>query len=173
MAAAGLFTQILGGVKSGQAMDKANTLLNNRVNDFTAWYNTERNRDFLQSNLGSSIMNRIVKGVEDQNKTTESTGAITGASDAATLAAKGATQEAAAEAIGRVAEVGTQREQVLDSQFNAGMNVLTGQQIGMQQQAAANAANLTETGGNLIGAAAPLIGETKWGMKTPDGTKQP
>jgi nucleoside diphosphate kinase len=166
MAGAGLVGQIFGGIKSGKANKEAAGVVDKQVSDLTSWYDTEKNKDFLQSNLASSAMNKALESIEDRNKTIESSSAITGASDAAKLAAKGQSQKEFSSTVKDLAAYGTAREDRIEGRYRANLGNLMGQKVNILQGKAQNAANLGKSGGDLISAAGGLTGMTKWGGVT-------
>ena len=157
MAAAGLFGQIFGGVKSGKAMNKAEGMIDSQVNDLTTWYDTEKNKDFLQSNVASSAINKVLEDIEDRNRSIDSSSAITGASDAAQLAAKGKSQEQFSDTIKDIASYGTARGDRIEDRYRTNLGQLMGQKTNIQMGRAENAGKLVESGGQLIGAAGGMF----------------
>ena len=165
MAAAGLFGQVLGGAKSGQAQDQAEGFVNKQVNDLTSWYDTEKNKDFLQSNIGSSAINKVLEDIETRNKTIESGAAVTGASDASVIAQKAKSQEQLSDTVKDLASYGTAREDRVEGRYRANMTNLMGQKTNIAMNKAQGWGNLVGAGGDLMGAAGGLVGQTKWGTK--------
>lgn len=162
MAAAGLFGQISGGIKSGRAMKEAGGLVDKQVSDLTSWYDTEKNKDFLQSNIASSAMNKVLQDIEERGRTIESSAAVTGASDAARIAQKAKSQEQFGDVVKDLAGYGTAREDRLEGRYRANLAQLMGQKVGLATGKAQEGAQLGSAAGQLLPAAGELIGLTKW-----------
>lgn len=162
MAAAGIFGQIFGANKSGKALGQAEGIVDQQVSDLTAWYDTEKNKDFLQSNVASSAINRTLEDIEDRNKTIESSAAVTGATDASILAQKGKSQEQFGDVIKSLASYGTAREDRIEGRYRSNISSLMGQKAGLYQQKAQIAGNLGTSAGNLLPGAGELFGLTKY-----------
>lgn len=163
MAAIGLGGKIFGGRKSGQAMGEAEGIVDKQVSDLTTWYDTEKNRDFLQSNLGSAAMNKVLQDIEERNQQIESTAAVTGASDAAKIAQKAKSQERFGDVVKDLASYGTARKDRIEGRYRSGIGQLMGQKVNLATGRAQSAANLGGAGGDLISAAGSLFGSTKFG----------
>lgn len=163
MAAIGLGGKIFGGIKSGQQMRQAEGIVDKQVSDLTTWYDTEKNRDFLQSNLGSAAMNKVLQDIEQRNQQIESTAAVTGASDAAKIAQKAKSQERFGDVVKDLASYGTARQDRIEGRYRSGIGSLMGQKINLATGRAQSAANLGGAGGDLISAAGSLFGSTKFG----------
>ena len=163
MAAIGLGGKIFGGIKSGQQMKQAEGIVDKQVSDLTAWYDTEKNRDFLQSNLGSAAMNKVLQDIEQRNQQIESTAAVTGASDAAKIAQKAKSQEQFGNVVKDLASYGTARGDRIEGRYRSGIGQLMGQKVNLATGRAQSAANLGGAGGDLISAAGSLFGSTKFG----------
>lgn len=161
--AAGLFGQVFGGIKSGQAAREAEGIIQGQVDDLTAWYDTEKNRDFLQSNLGRSVINRVLENIEDQSRGAESAAAITGASDASKIAAKAKGQEQFSDVVKDLASYGTARQDRIEDRYRSNLTNLLGQQTNLALGRAQNAANLLSSAGQLYGPAGELFGLTSLG----------
>ena len=162
MAAAGIFGQIFAGRKSGKALDQAGGIIDEQVSDLTAWYDTEKNKDFLQSNVASSAINKTLQDIEDRNKTIESGAAVTGASDASIIAQKGKSQEQFGDVVKSLASYGTAREDRIEGRYRSNISNLMGQKVGLKQQKAQMAGNLGTSAGSLLPGAGELFGLTKY-----------
>jgi hypothetical protein len=162
MAAAGIFGQVFGARKSGKALGEAEGIVDKQVDDLTAWYDTEKNKDFLQSNVASSAINKTLQDIEDRSKTIESGSAITGASDASKVAQKAKSQEQFGDVIKNLASYGTAREDKIEGRYRSNIANLMGQKVGLKQQKAQMAGNLGKSAGELLPGAGELFGLTKF-----------
>ena len=168
MAAAGLFGQVYGGIKSGQEMKKASGIVDKQVSDLTSWYDTEKNKDFLQSNVASAAMNKVLEDIEDRGKTIESASKVTGASDASKIASKAKSQEQFSDTIKDLTSYGTAREDKIEGQYRANLGNLMGQKTDIALGKAQNLSNLVSAGGQLLGASGEMFGMTKIGQVNPE-----
>jgi hypothetical protein len=137
-------------------MDKAEGIVDEQVSDLTSWYDTEKNKDFLESNVASSAINKVLEDIEDRNRQVESTSAITGASDASKIASKAKSQEQFGDTIRDIASYGTAREDRIEDRYRTNLSQLMGQKTNIALGKAENAGQLVGTGGQLLGAAGSL-----------------
>ncbi len=159
----GLLAQIFGGVKSGKAFNEAQGQVQAQEDELRSWYDTEMNRDFLGTNVAKSALSNVLDNIERNNKTIESTAAITGASDASTLAQKASNQSMYGDVVKNLASYGTQRQDSVEGRYRANLGQILGQKTNLALGEAQNAGNLVTSGGNLLGSAGELFGLTKWG----------
>lgn len=162
MAAAGIFSQVYGGIKSGQQMKRGEELVQGQIDDLTAWYDTEKNKDFLSTNVASSAMNKVLENIEERNKISESSAAVTGASGAARIAAKSENQKQLGNVVKSLASYGTARQDQVEGRYRANLSQLIGQQANIAFGKAQNTSNLIDAGGKLLGASGELFGMTKF-----------
>jgi hypothetical protein len=163
MAGIGAATKLFGANKAGKRMDQAQGVIQGEMNRVDAWYDTEKNQDYLQSNIGRGIMTQVLQDIEDRNNQVESTAAITGASDASVLASKKTNQKTYGDAVSQIARMGTAREDQIDARYANQKQSLAGQMFNVYSGKAQNAAQVASVGGDLMGAAGSLFGATKWG----------
>lgn len=156
MAAAGMFSKIYGGIKSGKANREAEGIVDNQITDLNSWYDVEKNRDFLESNVARSAITNVLENIEDRNKQVDSTAAVTGGSDASVIAAKAKSQDQYSNTIRDIASYGTARGDRIEDRYRTNLSQLMGQKTNIQTGKAANAGRLSEAGGQLISAAGSM-----------------
>lgn len=163
MSAAGLATKIGSGIAGGKQMSQYQQSLEKEKAGLDAWYNVERNRDWMESDVARSAMNKVLENIEEQNRIADSAAEVTGATDAAKIATKAKNQKRLGDVVKDLAAMGTQRGDMLDRTYRTDRSRLMGMERDLYAGRARNLASLGSAGGDLIGAAAPLFGETKWG----------
>ena len=174
---------IIAGWKSSRASRAKEGLINDYSADTTAKYNNLVNRDYMDSNMASSVMTRIKDQLKNANSMADKQQATTGATNEATLAAKTANQGTFNNAVGQIAAMGTAREdQLLGQQQNA-ENTILGLKVGLQndkiaaaqtQQANNNATmqSMLDIGSMAAGGGVGLLAskEANFGGKFVDST---
>lgn len=166
MSAIGVGAKGLSAIKGGQHMAEADQSLQDEKAGLKAWYETETNKDFMESDVTRSALSKVLENIESQNKQSESAGAITGATDAAKIATKAKTQQQYGDTVKSLASYGTQRRDRLDTNYRSDLSRLMGVERGIATGKAQNTAKLGDVAGQLLGGAAPLFGQTKWGDTT-------
>lgn len=160
MAGVGAATKGLAAHKGGKEMNKYEASLNKEEAEMDAWYNVEKNRDFMESDIARAAMNKVLENIEDRNKVADSTADITGASDASRIAMKAKNQEAFGNVAKDLASMGTMRRDRIEDRRLSNMSRMAGMRRDLFSGRAQNAAQLGAMGGDLIGAGASLLGET-------------
>lgn len=168
MAGIGAATKVGAGIRGGKQMDAYQSSLDKQKAGMDAWYNTEKNRDFMESDIASAAMNKVLENIQDQNKVAESAAAVTGGSDASVLAAKSKSQEQFGNVVKDLAGYGTQRRDRVESIHRQDLLNMFGLERDLHKGRATNAATLGSVGGDLMGAAGTMFGETKWGSAGTD-----
>jgi hypothetical protein len=159
MSLVGLGSKIFGNIKSGQAMDKNRRLITNRIDENQTWFDTAYNRDFLGTNVASSALSNMLEQITARDKDATAAAEATGASDAATVAAKGQNQLAMSALMRSLSAMGTARKDRVENIYQNTLNQLTGRLGATYRTDAQSAANLANTGGQLLEAAAPMFGD--------------
>lgn len=156
LTAAGLAGQIFSAFKGGQQYDKNQRILNDLKAENEMFYNTNVNRDFLETNAAKGIFERLRKQYRDVNKNAENTAAVTGATPEAEIAMKSENQENYNEAVNQIAGQATQYQQNQQAMYRGVKSNLANQQMQINDGVAESAANVAGNAADLIGAAANL-----------------
>lgn len=162
MAGVGAATKVGSAIAGGRQMDKYEESIGQEKADLQAWYNVEKNRDFMESDVARAAMNKVLENIEAQNRQAESAAAITGASDASVLAAKQQSQRQFGDTVKSLVGFGTAKETDLDKTYMAGKSRIGDMQRDLLKGRAENWSNVSDAGSDLISGAAPLLGEVDW-----------
>jgi len=150
--------QIFGAIKSAKANKANQQLLEKKQQENKAMYDKNANQSFLDTNVGKDAVKTANNDLQDERKHVAGTGAITGASDEATVAANSNVTKNYNEKLSRLAGVATQYQQNQEGMYRQTKDSLDNQQSNINAQKAENGANLMENASNLMGTAAMGIG---------------
>jgi hypothetical protein len=167
---------VISGMKNAAAQKKKETLISDYAANTNAKYNKLVNQDYLDTNVGRSMMTRIKEQLKNANNMADKQGATTGATNEATLAAKTANQGQYNDVVSQIAGMGTAREdQMIGRQQNAQDNIL-GLETGIEddhiQAAQTQAANANETMQSILGAVSTTAGAPSAGAVVDGGSNQ-
>lgn len=114
MAAVGLGTSLLGGLFSGIGSRKQTRLaekqLQQRKTDLNNWYAQEKNTDYLDTDAARSTLALLRRQNKRQMQALNNNAVKAGTSDEAKVAAAGRLNDSYADAVSRIAGMGTQRQ---------------------------------------------------------------
>lgn len=158
LSAASLISNLIGQSASSKANKQQMGLVEGQIADLASWHDTEKNRPYLESNVGRSVIEKSLENYRTQNRQVEQTGAITGASDESKIAAKGKLAKGMSDTMSSVAAMGTAREDQIENRYRSNIAQLLGQKgalIGRQGQ---SGANLSSNAASVLQSYAPLAG---------------
>lgn len=144
------------GKKKADLQDEKENLVKKREGELNSWFNTEYNKNILDSDYGKALTTQIENRVKDSSKQLASTSAITGASDEAKQAAKANIERNIADTYTNVAARGQERKDNIRRQYltgQAGYDAAKMDLIGQEQQSLDNAMkNFSTAGDNMSNA---------------------
>lgn len=120
-----VFGNLYAGLKSAKAFKQKEKNIKDFSSNLETWYDTESNKDYLQSNVASNVLTRIGEKMKQNNNLAQQQQAVTGATDESVLAAKANANKAYNEAAGNVAAMGTARQDQVEGRYmNQNMGIL-------------------------------------------------
>ena len=140
----GAAASIYGGIKARQAAQKANRMIEQQKADNQAWYDRRYNEDATQRADAQRMLTMTMDRMRRRNQAAAGTAAVMGSSTEAVAAEKQANAQALADTASQIAAAGAARKDQVENQYLAQKNALTAQQIGVQNQQAANIAQATQ-----------------------------
>lgn len=158
-AALGVGAQIFSAIKGGQANKANQKLLDRRYKENESFYNNNVNKDFLQTNAAKGMFERLRKNLRDSNKVVDNSAAVHGGTAEATIAAKSKNQENHNNSVNDLAQKATQYQQNQEAIYRGEKANLDNQQMQINRDKAANAANLAGNAANLVTAGANIPGK--------------
>ena len=144
--------KIFGSVKAAKAA-KANQSI---VDQQLAEAKTDENKSFLDSAIAKDAVKAQTEAAVDARKNVAGRAAITGASDEAVVAGNTGISKAYADGLSRIAGAGTAYQERAKSRKNQ----VLGMQMGINQQKAESAANISDAAGELMSAGTMMAGMT-------------
>jgi nucleoside diphosphate kinase len=171
-----VFGNLYAGLKGARAQKVKEGQINDYSSNLDTWYNTEKNKDYLQSNVASNVLTKIGNKLRENQNQVANQQAITGGTDEAALAAKTAAQGKYNEAVGDIAAMGTARQDQVEGRYqNQGIQMLD-RKTGLQDQKVQAAQTMQENNeqtmnsilsaatGGLGGVATAATGNTQMGV---------
>lgn len=157
---ASLLLSAYGSSQSAEANDKAQGLLNKRINDLDSWYNAESSKDYTQTQEGQATMRRLESQMKKALESQNNDAVRTGATPESKVAVQSELQEKYSDAVSNLSGLTTQRKEGLRRDYMSSMNNLLNQQAGMYSQEQDNWTNLAS---NISGALTSLGGAESQG----------
>ena len=158
LAVAGLAGQIFSAFKGAQANRANQRLLNSSRQNNEAFYNNNVNQDFLQTNAGKGVFERLRQQIKEANQQASNNAAVTGGTAEAEIAAKSNIQQNYNNAVNDIAQQGTRYQQGQEAMYRGENARLDNQQMSINDQKAQNAANLAGNSSDLVSSSAALTG---------------
>ena len=152
-----LTSGIYSGIKNAEAAEKQDNLVADRSNRLDNWYNEAMGRDFLDSNVASSVFNKSLEQLKDANKKTENKGAITGATNEAELASKTANQKNFSNSMSSIASMGTAYKDRIEGRYQSQMNDVFKSKMGLLERDIESAQNTGANSDQLMETATTLL----------------
>lgn len=150
--------KVFSAIKAGKAAKENQKILDAQL----AESKTDANKSFLDTSAAKDAVKLANESLVDDRKNVAGRAAITGASDESIVAGNAAVTKNHNAAISRLAGMGTEFQQRAKSRTNS----LMGVQMGVNQQKADSAANLSDAAGELAGSAAMMSGMSSPKAKT-------
>jgi len=139
-------------IKGGQANRANEALIGKQEEDNEAWYNNRR--DYMDTVAGKSAIEQVREAYEDRAKRDANTAVATGASGEQEIAQKTEANKSYNDAIRQIAGQGQQYAQQNEGIYRNSLQNIYNEKMGMNNQKAQNAANLSSNLGNMFGSVA-------------------
>lgn len=150
-AAIGLGTSIYGNIKAGKESEEMNQMINRKERDLDSYYKGELSKNTLDTEYAKSAMKKIREQLDERRKRSDSTAAITGASDEAKVAEKANDSKSISDAVTSLAQYGSKRKDALRRDYMGRKDGIFSARMGMSQGRQQSAMNLSNNGWNSIG----------------------
>lgn len=108
------------------------------------WYKQNINQDYLETNVGRSVVEQAKKDLEKRNRVAENQNVVTGGTAEAGLAAKTINQEQYSDVLSRLSAMGTAREDQIESRYRSQKMPLLGMKLGEHDADIASAQQFQE-----------------------------
>ena len=156
----GLGTSIYGNIKAGKESRAMNKMIKRKKRDLDSYYKGELAKNTLDTEFAKSSMKKIREQLDERRKRSDSTAAITGASDEAKVAEKANDSKSISDAVTSLAQYGSQRKDALRREYMGRKDELFAARMGVSQGRVQSALNLSNNGWNAIGSAIESAGKT-------------
>lgn len=141
---------IFGAIKGGKANKANDNAINDQVQQNEARRGLQVSRNYMDTNHAQNVINQYRESLLQNQKQAAGRGAITGASDEATLAQNTNLQQGFNQAMGNVAAQGEQVQQMQEQQYLDRQGELNRMKMAINQGKAENAANLVANAGDML-----------------------
>ena len=147
----GLGTSIYGNIKAGKESKAMNRMINRKERELDTYYKGELSKNTLDTEYAKSSMKKIREQLDERRKRSDSTAAITGASDEAKVAEKANDSKSISEAVTSLAQYGSLRKDALEREYMGRKDGIFSARMGVSQGRQQSAMNLSNNGWNSIG----------------------
>ena len=148
---AGLLSGIVGLSSSAAANRRTRREANKYQNFLDAEYLPDMNRRYADTEEAQSFISTLNERLNKQNEKAEQTAAVTGGTDESVLAAKDLNTRAYAEALNRIAGMGTQYKQGLKDRYAQGRANVMQMRVGQNAAASQSGSNVFSNAMNSVG----------------------
>lgn len=149
-AALAVGSSLWGGSKASQAARKANKMIAAEKAENDAWYRRRYNERYADTAAGQDMLRRAQEYADKNWKRAQGASKVAGATDESVALAKEAGNKVVADTLSGMAARDTQRKDAVDAQHRSTQHQLTQQQIGLEQQRAANITNAAQNASNAL-----------------------
>lgn len=155
-AAAQIGSSIYGAIKSSQANERAQKLLQGQIDENQKWYDTKMNEDFMQRSDVQNVLRKQRDLLQEQYKRARATNIVAGGTDEQLALQQQAANATMGDTMANIAAQATDYKEGIENQYRSQKAALTQQQIGIEQGNA-----------NAIAQAAGQVGSAVSGLMTP------
>ena len=149
-AALAVGSSLWGGAKASDAAKKANKMIASEKANDNAWYRRRYNQRFADTAAGQEYRRQAMDVAGKIWKRADGARRVAGATDESAALAKEAGNKIVGDTIGGMAARDTQRQDAVDAQHRSIQHQLTQQQIGVEQQRAAQITNAAQNASNAL-----------------------
>lgn len=152
---------IYGQIRAAKEMKKQGQYLDNYERSMDSYYNGETSKNVLDTEYAQSALKKIRESLAERRKISNSTAAITGASDESQIAEKDNEAKAISGAVTSLAQYGSQRRDALKREQMGRKDGILQMRLGSSGQKAQSGMNLTNNAWNSIGSFIDAWGNEK------------
>ena len=149
--ALGLGASTYGNIKARKESKEMNKMIDRKERELDSYYKGELSKNTLDTEYAKSAMKKIREQLDERRKRSDSTAAITGASDEAKVAEKANDSKSISDAVTSLAQYGSQRKDALRRDYMERKDGIFSARMGMSQGRQQSAMNLSNNGWNSIG----------------------
>lgn len=149
-AALAVGSSLWGGAKASDAANKVNKMIESEKANDNAWYRRRYNQRFADTAAGQEYRRQAMEVAGKIWKRADGARRVAGATDESAALAKEAGNKIVGDTIGGMAARDTQRQDAVDAQHRSIQHQLTQQQIGVEQQRAAQITNAAQNASNAL-----------------------
>lgn len=149
-AALAVGSSLWGGAKASDAANKVNKMIESEKANDNAWYRRRYNQRFADTAAGQEYRRQAMEVAGKIWKRADGARRVAGATDESAAMAKEAGNKIVGDTIGGMAARDTQRQDAVDAQHRSIQHQLTQQQIGVEQQRAAQITNAAQNASNAL-----------------------
>lgn len=164
--AAGVGSMVTNAIAGSKAAKRAEKRIAQEKEDNENWYNRRYNEDATQRADAQRIITQTNDAIKKRNMASQGTQAVMGGTDASTAATQQANANGMANAVSAIAAQGDARKDKIEDQYLANKRNIENQQNSIDENKAANIANIAQTG---LSTAASIAGSLDEGKKTTKG----
>ena len=152
-----LGSSLWGGSQASKAARKANKIIANEKAEDNAWFRRRYNEHYADTAAGQNLMRQAREYADKTWKRAQGASKVAGATDEAAALAKEGGNKVVADTLSNMAAQDTARKAQVDAQHRAMQHQLTQQQVGIEQQRAAQIANAAQNASNAMISAGAYI----------------
>lgn len=149
-AALGVASSLWGGHKASQAAAKANRMIAAEKAENDAWFRRRYNEHYADTAAGQNLLRQAREYADKNWKRAQGASKVAGATAESAALAKEAGNKVVADTLSNVAAQDTARKDRVDAQHRSMNHQLTQQQVGVEQQRAANITNAAQQASNAL-----------------------
>ena len=153
---AGILGNIFGGIGSAKQRKKAQTQLNNQIQENENIFNRDYYQDILNRSDVQNLLRNTRNRIADANKIASNTVVVTGATPESVAAQKKNYAKAYSDLVSNIASQSSLLKQQAQNRYLANKNILLGQQADLYNDRASQWSNVASNAGNILGAFSAL-----------------
>lgn len=153
---AGILGNIFGGIGSAKQRKKAQTQLNNQIQENENIFNRDYYQDILNRSDVQNLLRNTRNRIADANKIASNTAVVTGATPESVAAQKKNYAKAYSDLVSNIASQSSLLKQQAQNRYLANKNILLGQQADLYNDRASQWSNVASNAGNILGAFSAL-----------------
>lgn len=148
--------------KAGKERQKYQKQLEGRVDDLNTWFESEYNKDFLNTDIARSSISGLNRQTDRQLDALNNAASFGGMTQEGQIASRGKLNETYADAITKLLGYGTQYKQGLRSQYDYRLGSLYQPMDQLQEQRINDGATQTQNISNASASVNEVIGTVDW-----------
>ena len=145
-----LASSLWGGHKASQATRKANSMIAAEKSANDVWFRRRYNEHYLDTSAGQNLMRQAREYADKNWKRAQGASKVGGATDEASALAKEAGNKVISDTVSNIAAQDTARKASVDAQHRSMQHQLTQQQVGIEQNRAAQITNAAQNASNAL-----------------------